>query len=87
MTGAKPHVTVEVLLKGTKAMKIKGDYSAASRKAWRTRKKMKQARAGITYNVDLETGLLERTPMPQYMRRWLPCPNYGTRLEEDQNDT
>lgn len=61
--------------------------SAASRKAWRSRKRMKAARThreqliaafveGVRYPIDQRERDQVQTAMPAYMRRALPCPDF-----------
>jgi hypothetical protein len=33
--------------------------------------------------IGLETGLLQKTTMPEYMQWMFPVPNFGIKLDED----
>lgn len=54
-----------------------GSRSAASRKAWRTRKRMAAARVVEARSVPERTG---KDLWPAYMRRALPVPAFGSQL-------
>ncbi len=53
----------------------KRDHSAASKKAWRSRKLMKKPMA---YAAEYERRTVE-LKRQNYLQRVLPCPDYGSR--------
>jgi hypothetical protein len=63
-------------------LNVKQIRSAASKKAWRTRKRMAVARSGKPPALNLDEipplDLDQKSLWPAYMKRALPCPEFGS---------